>query len=134
MIKQFISSYMNTMTFVFSIVVLLNMALDYLQIINLENVSLSILFLAVIIILLSLISYWTSYLNIQSVKVFHLVNCGLQLLVFNLIYSFFGSIDTSVGALITNSLLFIGIYTLSIQRRKRELRQLAQAINQQLAK
>ncbi|GAA0480941.1 hypothetical protein IRB23SM22_02960 [Alkalibacterium sp. s-m-22] len=134
MIKNFISSYMNTMTFVFSVVVLLNAALDYFQIINIGNVSLSVLLLAVIIILLCLVSYGTSYLSVKSARVYHVINCGFQLIIFNLVISLFGTFDTSVAGLMMNTVLFIGIYYLSVQRRKRELRQLAQEINHQLAK
>lgn len=134
MIKDFISNYMNTMTFVFSVVVLLNAALDYFQIINIGDVSLSVLFLAVIIILLCLVSYGTSYLSVKSARVYHVINCGFQLIVFNLVIRLFGAVDVTAAGFLTNTLPFIGIYYFSVQRRKRELRQLAQAINHQLAK
>lgn len=133
MIKRFFSNNMNSMTFVFSIVVLLNSTLAYFQVINLGDINKFILSVAILVVLLSLIVYILAYLNFSSEKTYHLISFGCQFTAFLLIGSFLGIIPLNLSGILINFFIALGIYSLSVKKNKYELNQVALAINERLS-
>lgn len=133
MINRFLSNNMSSMTFVFSMIVLLNSTLAYFQVIDLGDVNRFILGVAILVLVLSFIAYTLSYFSFPSEKVFHMVNFGSQFIVFLSIGSLLGIIPLSVEGVIINLLLAWGLYSLVIRIRKHELNKLALAINERLS-
>lgn len=133
MIKRFFSNNMNSMTFVFSIVVLLNSTLAYFQVIDLGDVNKFILSVAILVVLLSLIVYILAYLNFSSEKTYHLVSFGCQFTAILLIGSFLGITPLNMSGILINFFIALGIYSLSVKKNKYELNQVALAINERLS-
>lgn len=134
MIKQYFSNHIGHITFNFTVIVLINSFLDYYQIINIgDMMSGFILTLALLFLMLSLIPHSLGYINFRSANLYHLVNFVSQLIVFYIISIKTGLLPMTVDSIIINTILFSLLYFISVKRRKQQLNQLANAINQQLA-
>lgn len=131
MIKQFLSNYLNNMTFVFSVIVLSVTLLSVMNVLEVEDMTVFVLTAAIFTLGLSLISYGISYFNFKSSFAFHLVNCATQFGGLLLIGRLLGYMPTLEGVLF-NIVIFSSTYALSVRKRKFELEQLAAAMNERL--
>ncbi|MFL2077198.1 hypothetical protein [Marinilactibacillus psychrotolerans] len=133
MSKRFLSNNMSGMTFVFTIVVLMHSILAAFKLINIENLHNIFIIFAILILVFALISDSLTYLNFPSEKVFHSINFVNQFSAFLLIGNLFKMIDLSVGVIVINFFIALGIYSLSVKRHRYELNKLALAINERLS-
>lgn len=127
--KNYFSENLNSMTFVFSFIVILNALLGYLG-----DANRFVLGLTVLIIFLFSFAHAVTYLNFRSNKAYHLFNFIGQLIVFFVIASLTGLINVTLDGLFTNGVIFATLYFLTMRMRKQRINQLANAINEQLSK
>ncbi|GEL65848.1 hypothetical protein [Marinilactibacillus psychrotolerans] len=133
MIKQFFSNNINTMTFVFSIVILINALFAVFNASELGGAQYTIILIAFLILALGLITHLLTYLNFPSEMLFHVVNFISQFTFIIFMGSLFGMMDLSLKGMLINLFIALGIYTLSAKKRKYEFEQLAIAINERLS-
>ncbi|MFC6463433.1 hypothetical protein ACFP65_00250 [Marinilactibacillus sp. GCM10026970] len=131
MIKQFLSYYLNNMTFIFSVIVLSVTLLSVMNILEVGDMTIFILTTAIFTLGLSLISYGISHFNFKSNFAFHVANCATQFGGLLLIGRLLGYMPTLEGVLF-NIVIFSSVYALSVRKRKFELEQLAAAMNERL--
>lgn len=132
MIKQFLSYYLNNMTFIFSVIVLSVTLLSVMNVLEVGDMTIFILTTAIFTLGLSLISYGISHVNFKSSFAFHAANCATQFGGLLLIGRLLGYMPTLEGVLF-NIVIFSSVYALSVRKRKFELEQLAAAMNERLS-
>lgn len=127
--KNYFSENLNSMTFVFSIIIILNALLGYLG-----DATRFVLGLTVLIIVLFSFAHAVTYINFRSNKAYHLLNFIGQFIILVVIASLMGLITVTLNGIVTNGVIFATLYFLTTRMRKNRINQLANAINDQLSK
>lgn len=127
--KNYFSENLNSMTFVFSFIVILNALLGYFG-----DANKFVLGLTVLIICLFTFAHAVTYLNFSSNKAYHLFNFIGQFIVFVVIAGLMRLINVTLDGLVTNGVIFATLYFLTTRMKKRRIIQLANTINEQLSK
>lgn len=127
--KHYFSENLNSMTFIFSFIVILNALLGYLG-----DANRFVLGLTVLIIVLFSFTHAVTYINFRSNTVYHLLNFIGQFIILVVIASLTGLITVTLNGLVTNGVIFATLYFLTTRMRKHRINQLANAINDQLSK
>lgn len=127
--KIYFSENLNSMTFVFSFIIILNALLGYLG-----DANRFVLGLTMLIIVLFSFAHAVTYINFRSNKTYHLLNFSGQFIILVVIASLMGLITVTLNGLVTNGVIFATLYFLTTRMRKHRINQLANAINDQLSK
>lgn len=129
--RAFFEENLNSMSFTFTMIVLLNAILGIT--LESENVNNKILIsLALLIIVLWAVSYLLSQITYQSEKIYHLINLSITLTLFYLIAISGGLLPLTGENIVLSGIMFLGLYILNVRRQKREVERLATKINKQL--
>lgn len=131
--KKFISENLNSMTFIFSFIVLLNILLNYFEVIQLEDESSFILGLALFILLLHTVPYILAFFTFTTKITFHLINLTTQLIAFFILGGLMGLIPLNVTSILVNIFTYIILYYLNVQIRNAQVSRLANKINSRLS-
>ena len=132
--KTFFSEKLSSMTFTFSFIILLNAVVGFFQGIELENANEFILVLAFLILIMWGLADVISNFPFRSTRSHHLFNLGSQLITFFVIVGWIGLFPLTVEGIVTNGIIYVGLYFLNVRMRQQRINQLADAINEQLAK
>lgn len=127
--KHYFSENLNSMTFIFSFIIILNALLGYLG-----DATRFVLGLTVLIIVLFSFAHVVTYINFRSNKAYHLLNFIGQFIILVVIASLMGLITVTMNGLATNGAIFATLYFLTNRMRKHQINQLANAINEQLSR
>ena len=127
--KHYFSENLNSMTFVFSFIIILNALLGYLG-----DANRFVLGLTMLIIVLFSFAHAVTYINFRSNKAYHLFNFIGQFIILVVIASLMGLVTVTLNGLVTNGIIFATLYFLTTRMRKHRINQLANAINEQLSK
>lgn len=127
--KHYFSENLNSMTFVFSFIIILNALLGYLG-----DANRFVLGLTMLIIVLFSFAHAVTYINFRSNKAYHLFNFIGQFIILVVIASLMGLVTATLNGLVTNGIIFATLYFLTTRMRKHRINQLANAINEQLSK
>lgn len=127
--KHYFSENLNSMTFVFSFIIILNALLGYLG-----DANRFVLGLTMLIIVLFSFAHAVTYINFRSNKAYNLFNFIGQFIILVVIASLMGLVTVTLNGLVTNGIIFATLYFLTTRMRKHRINQLANAINEQLSK
>lgn len=132
--KQFFSENINSMTFTFSFIILLNAFFGFFKNVHGDYITDFIMGLALLILVLFILAHIITYINFQSSTVYHVVHLSSQLAAFFTITIVTNLIALNMSSLLTNLFVFVLLYYLNYRMEKHRIHQLADAINQHLTK
>lgn len=131
--KKFINYNLDSMTFVFSAIVLLN---AFLGLINGNHSGLQneyLMGLAILIIILWGVSYVLSLVDFQSELQLHIIQLSVHIIGFFLIAFSLNLIPMTLDSIVTNGIIFIILYFTLDRIRKNKINRLAEVINKKLS-
>lgn len=131
--KKFINYNLDSMTFVFSAIVLLN---AFLGLINGNHSGLQneyLMGLAILIIILWGVSYVLSFVDFQSELQLHIIQLSVHIIGFFLIAFSLNLIPMTLDSIVTNGIIFIILYFTLDRIRKNKINRLAEVINKKLS-
>ena len=130
--KEFFEDNISSMSFTFTVIVLLNAILGYFLKYEGTN-NKFLLTLAALIIVLWAIAYGLSLISFSSTKMYHIINLSSTLFTLYVIAILGGLIPQTMNSVISNGFIFIVVYFLNVKRHERLTEQLAIEINERLS-
>lgn len=130
--KEFFEDNISSMSFTFTVIVLLNAILGYFLKYEGTN-NKFLLTLAALIIVLWAIAYGLSLISFSSTKMYHIINLSSTLFTFYVIVILGDLISQTMNSIVSSGFIFIIIYFLNIKRRERLIERLAVEINEGLS-
>ena len=112
---EFFEDNICSMSFTFTVIVLLNAILGYFLKYEGTN-NKFLLTLAALIIVLWAIAYGLSLISFSSTKMYHIINLSSTLFTFYVIAILGGLIPQTINSVISNGFIFIVVYFLNVKR------------------
>lgn len=131
--KKILTQYLETMTYVFAMLVLLQAILTSLLSEDKMISSLDLLGLAALVLMMTTIAHFVSYLKLNTAIQFHSVNIGLQLLAFFILEVVLSPGPVNFEHIITNIIIFLSLYFSVYKIQQNKMAYLAAEINRKLA-
>lgn len=130
--KTFFEENLNSMSFTFTIVTLLNAILG--MVLEFENVNnKNLIVLALLITVLWAVASLLSKIPFQSERIYHIINLSSTLILFYLIMIFGGFLSLTRDNIMVSGIIYLVIYMINVRRQKREVEKLVTEINKQLS-
>lgn len=130
--KTFFEENLNSMSFTFTIVTLLNAILG--MVLEFENVNnKNLIVLALLITVLWAVASLLSKIPFQSERIYHIINLSSTLILFYLIMIFGGFLSLTRDNIMVSGIIYLVIYIINVRRQKREVEKLVTEINKQLS-
>lgn len=130
--KRFLNQNLESMTFVFTMIVLLNAIVALLKTESKSVPSIGIIAIAIMVLTMFIVSYMVSYINFKTSYQFHITQLGIQLFIFIIILIIFSSKPINVGAIIENVIIYSLLYFSVSRIKKNKFEQLVEEINRKL--
>ncbi|MEY8370924.1 hypothetical protein AAK938_05160 [Aerococcaceae bacterium 50-4] len=131
--KNFINLNLANMTFIYSMIVLLNASTSVLFTDSKLLSSIDLIAIAILVLGMFMIGYFVSTIDFKSTFQFHSVNISLQLIILIIFLISFSSEPIAFSSILGNVFIFVVLYYSVYKIQKNKMTRLAEEINRRLA-